>query len=241
MLKESYNIKLNNFEGPMDLLLYFIKRDRIDIYDIPILQITNKYFDYINAMKLLDIDLGAEFVYMSTLLLQIKARMLLPRLINEVTEDLEDPRAELVHRLLEYKRYKNASNKLEDCYKAHLGRFPKGMTMNYKQSNDISLIAPTDIKLYDLAKTFKLIIESLPENNKIDIQMEQISLQDQIKYIKDAMSRKKEISIKDLITRKMSRLYVIGLFLAILEMIKTSKINFNQSTNFSDIKLYWVN
>ena len=100
MIREKYSIKLNNFEGPMDLLLYFINRDRIDIYDIPILKITKDYFKYINMMGKMDIDLGAEFIYMSTLLIQIKARMLLPKTIDENSEQLDDPRVELIHKIL---------------------------------------------------------------------------------------------------------------------------------------------
>ena len=119
MIQEKYSIKLNNFEGPMDLLLYFINRDRIDIYDIPIFKITKDYFEYINMMETMDIDLGAEFIYMSTLLIQIKARMLLPKAINENSEQLEDPRVELVHRILEYKRFKNISIQLQDKLNTH--------------------------------------------------------------------------------------------------------------------------
>ena len=134
MIKDSYSIKINNFEGPMDLLLYFINRDRIDIYDIPIFKITKDYLKYIDIMEKMDIDLGAEFIYMSTLLIQIKARMLLPKVIDENSEEIDDPRVELVHRILEYKRFKNISNELHDKLELHSKRYPKGTLMNFSSA-----------------------------------------------------------------------------------------------------------
>ena len=153
MSKGKYSIKLNNFEGPIDLLLYFINRDRIDIYDIPIFKITKDYLNYINMMEKMDIDLGGEFIYMSTLLIQIKANMLLPKAIDENCEQLEDPRVELIHKILEYKRFKNISNELQDRLEAHNKKYPKGNPISYLPSKDFSLIFPSDIKLFDLAKT----------------------------------------------------------------------------------------
>tara|TARA_B100000959_G_C14963509_1_gene616768 strand:- start:936 stop:1658 length:723 start_codon:yes stop_codon:yes gene_type:complete len=236
MNRENYNIKIQNFEGPMDLLLYFINRDRIDIYDIPILEITKEYLGYIELMELLDINLGAEFIYMTSLLLQIKAKMLLPKVQGE-NEEIEDPRVELVHRILEYKRFRNVSDKLESKFNDHNKRFSKGMKMRYNPSNDISLIAPSDIKLFDLVRTFKLIIDNLPENNELDLITEEISLQQQIDFILEILDEKKHLYLSSLVSKDVSKIYLIGLFLAILELIKSDKINFKQIDNFSDIKI----
>ncbi len=232
MIQENYNIKLNNFEGPMDLLLYFINRDRIDIYDIPISQITNEYLAHINMMKMMDIDVGADFIYMSTLLLQIKAKMLLPKAMGELDGDVEDPRVELVHRLLEYKRFKKASDELDLKYNIHKKKFSKGMDMNYNPSLDISLIVPTNVRIFDLAKTFKNILDALPENNSLDLALEEINIKDQMSYILDSMDNKKKILLTDLISKDSSRIYVIGLFLAILELIRLKDIDFKQTSNF---------
>ena len=240
MIQENYNIKLNNFEGPMDLLLYFINRDRIDIYDIPISQITNEYLAHINMMKMMDIDVGADFIYMSTLLLQIKAKMLLPKAIGEIDGDVEDPRVELVHRLLEYKRFKKASDELDLKYNIHKKKFSKGMDMNYNPSQDISLIVPTNVRIFDLAKTFKNILDALPENNSLDLALEEINIKDQMSYILDSMDNKKKILLTDLISKDSSRIYVIGLFLAILELIRVKDIDFKQTSNFSNIELIRV-
>ena len=223
----------------MDLLLYFINRDRIDIYDIPIVDITKEYLEYIEMMDLLDINLGADFIYMTSLLLQIKAKMLLPKAKRE-DEEIEDPRVELVHRILEYKRFKNASNKLQSKFDNHNKRFSKGMAMRYNPSNDITLIAPSNIKLFDLVKTFKFIIDNLPENNELDLINEQITLQQQIDFILEILAEKKSFHLSSLITRDMSKIYLIGIFLAILELIKTDKITFKQVKNFSDIEILKV-
>ena len=221
----------------MDLLLYFINRDRIDIYDIPIFKITKDYFEYINMMETMDIDLGAEFIYMSTLLIQIKARMLLPKAIDENSEQLEDPRVELIHRILEYKRFKNVSDELQSKFNNHNKRSSKGMMMGYNPSNDISLIAPSNMKLFDLVKTFKFIIDNLPENNELDLTSEKISLQQQIDFILEVLADKKSFYLSSLITKGISKIYLIGLFLAILELIKTDKVTFKQVKNFSDIEI----
>tara|TARA_Y100000588_G_C14169000_1_gene888229 strand:- start:34 stop:756 length:723 start_codon:yes stop_codon:yes gene_type:complete len=234
MIKEKYSIKLNNFEGPMDLLLYFINRDRIDIYDIPILKITKDYLEYIDIMEKMDIDLGAEFIYMSTLLIQIKARMLLPKAIDENSEELEDPRVELIHRILEYKRFKNISNELQEKLDSHNKRHPKGNSMDYSPSVNIDLLLPRDVKLFDLAKTFKNILDNLPENNELDVVVEKISLQEQMNFIREILVNKKKFYLTEIIADN-SKIYVVSLFLAILELIKIKEINFKQTKNFSDI------
>ena len=240
MLKGKYSIKLNNFEGPMDLLLYFINRDRIDIYDIPIFKITKDYLNHINMMEKMDIDLGAEFIYMSTLLIQIKARMLLPKVMADYKEEIEDPRAELVHRILEYKRFKNISNNLQDKLDRHNKKYPKGSLMSFLPSKDLSLILPSEIKLFDFARTFKNIIDNLPENNELNVMLEKITLQEQINFIKDILSEKKKFYITEIIANN-SKIYIISLFLAILELIRIKEITFTQTKNFSDIMISRVN
>ena len=240
MIKDSYSIKINNFEGPMDLLLYFINRDRIDIYDIPIFKITKDYLKYIDIMEKMDIDLGAEFIYMSTLLIQIKARMLLPKVIDENSEEIDDPRVELVHRILEYKRFKNISNELHDKLELHSKRYPKGTLMNFSPAIDVNNVLPVDVKIFDLAKTFMNILNSLPENNELNLVIEEITLQEQINFIRDILSSKKIFYLTEIISNN-SKIYVINLFLAILELIRIQEIDYNQTKNFSDIMITRLN
>ena len=241
MIDTNYKISLDNFEGPMDLLLYFIKRDRIDIYDIPISKIANDYLEHVNMMEIMDIDVGAEFIYMSTVLLQIKARMLLPKVMGEDGEEIEDPRVDLVHRILDYKRFKNASKDLGSQYDAHRRKFPKGMNMKFDPSNDISLYVSEDVKLFDLAQTFKNILDALPENNELDLIADQIRVRDQIIYIKQILDEKGEFMLTSLISKDSSRIFVVGLFLAILEMVRDNDIKFKQTKTFSDIHISKVN
>ena len=237
MIDNNYKISLDNFEGPMDLLLYFINRDRIDIYDIPISKIANDYLEHVKMMEMMDIDVGAEFIYMSTVLLQIKARMLLPKVMGEDGEEIEDPRVDLVHRILDYKRFKNASKDLGSQYDVHRKKFSKGMNMKFDPSNDISLYVSEDVKLFDLAQTFKNILDSLPENNELDLVADQIKVKDQILYIKQILDEKSEFMLTSLISKDSSRIFVVGLFLAILEMVRDNDIKFKQAKTFSDIHI----
>ena len=240
MTQNNYNIKLNNFEGPMDLLLYFINRDRINIYDIPILKITEDYLNYIKIMEMMDIDMGSEFIYMSSVLLQIKARMLIPSIMDIENEEFEDPRAELVFKLLEYKRFKDASDQIERKYDEHKKRFSRGMNLSYSPSNNAEYIVPSNISIYDLAISFKNIIDSLPENNELDIYADEIQLEDHINHIKGILNDKSKFKISSCIDSTMSRSYVVGFFLALLELLNTRYINFKQIINFSDIVIYKV-
>jgi segregation and condensation protein A len=237
VLDNDYKIRLDNFEGPMDLLLYFINRDRIDIYDIPISKITNDYLEHIKMMELMDIDVAAEFIYMSTVLLQIKARMLLPKAMGEDGEEIEDPRVDLVHRILDYKRFKNASRDLGNQYESHQKKFIKGMSMSYRPSYDISLLITEQVKLFDLAQTFKNILDSLPENNELDLVADKIRIKDQIIFMKQILDEKGEFLLTSLIDKDSSRIYFIGLFLAILELVRENKISFKQTKTYSDIHI----
>ena len=134
-----FNIKLENFEGPLDLLLYFIKRDKIDIYDIPITQITNEYISVIDEAKKLDVSIAGEFLFMASMLLRIKTRMLLPRKVDEESLDIDDPRIDLVAQLLEYKKYKNIANKLKNLHFENKDSFFRSPSkVIYDHSPDIS-------------------------------------------------------------------------------------------------------
>ena len=123
-----YQVKVENFEGPMDLLLFFIQRDKLNIYDIPIAHITREFLDYMKLMDMMNIDLGGEFVYMASLLMKIKAKMLLP-VSDEDVEQIEDPRTPLIQRLLEYQQYKKVGEQLQEIYTDHAVHFPLGQDM----------------------------------------------------------------------------------------------------------------
>tara|TARA_A100000164_G_scaffold232227_1_gene206074 strand:- start:3 stop:725 length:723 start_codon:yes stop_codon:yes gene_type:complete len=232
-----FNIKLENFEGPLDLLLYFIKRDKIDIYDIPITQITNEYISVIDEAKTLDISIAGEFLFMASLLLRIKTQMLLPRQVDEESLDIDDPRIDLVAQLLEYKKYKNIANKLKNLHFENKNTFFRSSTkVVYDQSPDISDFLQ-EVTLYEISKIFKEAIENAPTQDSFEIYRETVSLKDQKEFILQRLKTNKISSLKKLVKKLETKIEIIVTFLALLEMIKQSEIICLQKENFKDIEI----
>ena len=232
-----FNIKLENFEGPLDLLLYFIKRDKIDIYDIPITQITNEYISVIDEAKTLDVSIAGEFLFMASMLLRIKTQMLLPRQVDEESLDIDDPRIDLVAQLLEYKKYKNIANKLKNLHFANKDTFfrssPKVL---YDQSPDLSDFLD-EVTLFDISKIFKEAIENAPTQDSFEIYRETVSLQEQKDFILQGLKANKILSLKKLVKKLETKIEIIVTFLALLEMIKQSEIICLQKESFKDIEI----
>ena len=232
-----FNIKLENFEGPLDLLLYFIKRDKIDIYDIPITQITNEYISVIDEAKTLDVSIAGEFLFMASMLLRIKTQMLLPRQVDEESLDIDDPRIDLVAQLLEYKKYKNIANKLKNLHFENKDTFfrssPKVL---YDQSPDLSDFLD-EVTLFDISKIFKEAIENAPTQDSFEIYRETVSLQEQKDFILQGLKANKISSLKKLVKKLETKIEIIVTFLALLEMIKQSEIICLQKESFKDIEI----
>jgi len=232
-----FNIKLENFEGPLDLLLYFIKRDKIDIYDIPITQITNEYISVIDEAKTLDVSIAGEFLFMASLLLRIKTQMLLPRQVDEESLDIDDPRIDLVAQLLEYKKYKNIANKLKNLHFENKDTFFRSSTkVVYDQSPDISDFLQ-EVTLYEISKIFKEAIENAPTQDSFEIYRETVSLKDQKEFILQRLKTNKISSLKKLVKKLETKIEIIVTFLALLEMIKQSEIICLQKENFKDVEI----
>ena len=232
-----FNIKLENFEGPLDLLLYFIKRDKIDIYDIPITQITNEYISVIDEAKKLDVSIAGEFLFMASMLLRIKTQMLLPRQVDEESLDIDDPRIDLVAQLIEYKKYKNIANKLKNLHFENKDTFfrssPKVL---YDQSPDLSDFLD-EVTLFDISKIFKEAIENAPTQDSFEIYRETVSLQEQKDFILQGLKANKILSLKKLVKKLETKIEIIVTFLALLEMIKQSEIICLQKESFKDIEI----
>ena len=232
-----FNIKLENFEGPLDLLLYFIKRDKIDIYDIPITQITNEYISVIDEAKTLDVSIAGEFLFMASMLLRIKTQMLLPRQVDEESLDIDDPRIDLVAQLLEYKKYKNIANELKNLHFENKDTFfrssPKVL---YDQSPDLSDFLD-EVTLFDISKIFKEAIENAPTQDSFEIYRETVSLQEQKDFILQGLKANKISSLKKLVKKLETKIEIIVTFLALLEMIKQSEIICLQKESFKDIEI----
>jgi len=232
-----FNIKIENFEGPLDLLLYFIKRDKIDIYDIPITQITNEYISVIDEAKKLDVSIAGEFLFMASMLLRIKTQMLLPRQINDESLDIEDPRIDLVAQLLEYKKYKSIANKLKNLHFENKDSFFRNSSkVVYDQSPNASDFL-NEVTLYDISKIFKDAVNNAPTQDSFEIYRETVSLKDQQDFILQQFNNGKILSLKNLVKKLETKLEIIVTFLALLEMIKRSEIICSQKENFEDIEI----
>ncbi len=232
-----FNIKIENFEGPLDLLLYFIKRDKIDINDIPITQITNEYISVIDEAKKLDVSIAGEFLFMASMLLRIKTQMLLPRQINDESLDIEDPRIDLVAQLLEYKKYKSIANKLKNLHFENKDSFFRNSSkVVYDQSPNVSDFL-NEVTLYDISKIFKDAVNNAPTQDSFEINRETVSLKDQQDFILQKFNNDKILSLKNLVKKLETKLEIIVTFLALLEMIKRSEIICFQKENFEDIEI----
>ena len=240
------SVKLEVFEGPLDLLLHLIDKNKVDIYDIPIVEITNQYMDYIHAIETEDLNVMSEFLLMASTLLDIKCKMLLPKEVNEEGEE-EDPRQELVEQLLQYKMYKYMSYELRD-------RQVEGERLMFKEATIPKEIAeyaePVDLdKLLDgitLAKLNAVFQDILRrQDEKIDpirskfgkIEKEEVSLSEKMNDLEEYARTHRSFSFRDLLKRQCSKTQVIVTFLAVLEMMKTGIIHIVQEHTFSEIMI----
>jgi segregation and condensation protein A len=232
----SYQIKLEIFEGPMDLLLYLIKKHELDIYSIPIALITQQYLDYIELMKSLDMEIAGDFLVMASTLMHIKSRMLLPPSENpEGDEDGVDPRAELIRRLLEYKSFKDAAASLQDKEEA----WSKVYTRSAEAAPDI---APDDepllfdFHLFDLLAALKDVMARVPDAG-FEVTAETVSITEKISHILARLEAEESLLFADLFEGSTSKIQVIGTFLALLELIKTRVIRAVQIEQFGAIRI----
>lgn len=239
-------VKLEVFEGPLDLLLHLIDKNKVDIYDIPIVEITEQYLDYIRQMENQDMNVMSEFLVMAATLLDIKCRMLLPREVNEEGEE-EDPRAELVQKLLEYKMYKYMSLELKDrqvdaarnMYRDQ--KLPKEVA-NYRQPVNYDELF-RDMTLNKLHEIFKSMIRR--QEDKIDpirsqygnIEKDEVDMDAKALYVEAYAREHKVFSFRKLLEKQSSKMEIVVTFLVILEMMKTGMIYITQEEIFDDIMI----
>ena len=232
-----YKIKLDKFEGPLDLLLFFIRRDELDIYDIPISKITGEFLEYVNLIKLLDLEVAGDFILMASTLMHIKVRMLLPREIDEKGEEI-DPRADLIAALLEYKKYKEMSEELS--FFESLQRkvsFRGNFSLDSKESPPEYDILLKNITIFDLAKAFKKAIEGLKPQPVHEIQKVNISIDEQIQYILDRLDAEIEIHFLSLVENMREKIRIVITFVALLELTKNGRVIIKESPDFNEFIL----
>ena len=239
-------VKLQVFEGPLDLLLYLLEKNKVNIYDIPIVEITEQYMEYIREMKRQDLEVLSEFLVMAATLVDIKSRMLLPSNPDSEEEE-EDPRAELVQQLLEYKMYKYMSFELRDrqvdaarnMYREQ--RLPKEVEA-YRQPIDYEELIG-DMNLNKLHEIFRSIVKK--QEDKIDpvrsqygnIEKDEVDMDIKMLYVEAYAREHKTFSFRKLLEKQNSKMEVIVTFLIILELMKTGKINISQENIFDDIMI----
>jgi segregation and condensation protein A len=235
-----YKIKLDHFEGPLDLLLFFIKRDELNIYDIPISRITKEFLDYVNFIKMLDLEVAGDFILMASTLMHIKVRMLLPREIDEKGEEI-DPRDELVRALLEYKKYKEMAEELSllESEQRKLN-FRGNFTADEKEAPPEYDILLKNITLYDLTRAFKSAIEGLKEVPVHEVIKVNVTIEQQINYIVDKVKEFGELHFLSLVEGMKDKIRIVVTFIALLEMVKMGTIGIKESDQFNDFVLVKV-
>lgn len=227
-----YQVKLETFEGPLDLLLYLIKKNDLDIYEIPISQITAEYLEYLKILKLLNLEVTGDFLVMAATLIHIKSKMLLPTLGKEDGEEIEDPRKSLMEKLLEYKKFKEIAKILEKRELSQRDIFYRESPYSFE--GDYVL----EVSLFDLLNSFKKILSSTSQKKVKDIIDEEVSVEEKIKEILYKLERCKYVSFFEIFNDSTLKQEVIVTFLALLELIKVGQVFARQIKVFGNIRIY---
>lgn len=232
-----YRVELQQFEGPMDLLLFFIKRDEIDIYDIPIAQIADEYLAYVRVMEEIDLDGVGDFIYMAALLINIKARMLLPSQEADEEGDAVDPRRELVERLLEYVRFKEAADQLSTRRERRREHFVRGDASADRERVQEDHEVEVDASVFELVEALGRVLEAEEEDDEEpvhEVEPVEHTVEEQQRYVIRRLQQESQVSFQELI-RGRSRGFVIATFLALLELARQHHLRLHveaQASNF---------
>lgn len=237
-IEEGYQVKLDSFTGPLDLLLHLIRKQEINIYDIPIALITRQFLDYLNLMKNLNLSFAGEFLVMAATLLQIKSRMLLPKeeSENEVEDSTEDPRDELIRRLVEYERFKEAAFRLSSQEKIWGEAFSREPTQAVREKNEEE-VAMDDLNLFDLLGALQEVLNRTTSESFLDVSMDTQTVQDRINAILERLESEAAVNFYSLFDSAYSRSLVILTFLALLELVRMKLVRLYQSNLFGPIRV----
>jgi segregation and condensation protein A len=236
MMEKLYQVQLEEiFEGPMDLLIHLIRKNDLDIYDIPIALITDQYLQYLDLMKAMNIDYAGDFLLMASTLTQIKSRMLLP---THDDEEEEDPMQEITRPLLEYLQMKSAADQLIERNLLGEKTFVRNPSRNeFLTSSDDEFIK---IGLFELIDAFQKILERIPDGHRVELTADEISVKEKISQIVEALEAKSSITFLELFSDSPSKHEVIITFLAILEMVKLTLIRIVQNLNTGIIRILYI-
>lgn len=235
----NYAIKLDIFEGPLDLLLFLIKKNEVDIYNIPIALVTEQYLEYLKMIKALNLDLAGEYLVMASTLIHIKSRMLLPP-PEEPEEEEEDPRAELVRQLLEHKTFKEIAANLGSRPLLERDVFTRAasVTEDIEQTVSGDEEELIEASVFELIEAFHRMVSQLDRKDLLEIDLEKLSLTDIINEVMDQLAIKKSLTFEDLLAGKRDRRRIIYTLLALLELIKLRMIKAYQTASFGVIRIF---
>jgi len=228
---DQYKVRLSMFEGPLDLLLYLIRKEEVSIYDIPIARITEQYLDYLRAMQELDIGVAGEFLVMAATLIHIKTQMLLPRDPDATGEEMEDPRKELVYQLLEHQKFKGAANVLHQRATMEAAAFTRALMDEDKDNPEVATT------VFQLFEVFKEVMDRRRAITEIEIARDEMTMAEKIAEIKLMLNGSEKVSARSLFERAGSRREMVLIFLAVLELVKELQIRLRQSEIFGDITI----
>lgn len=233
----SYKIKLEIFEGPLDLLIYLVKKDHLNIYDIPIAKVTQQYLDYLNLMQLLDLNIAGEFLVMAATLLQIKSKMLLP--VDETAQGdqgQEDPREELVRRLLEYEKFKEIAENLRQREAGQKEVFKRPKAEIEKEA-EFNKEVYFEASIFDLINAFSQALKDVPKEVFYEVIKDEFTIEEKVHSILHLLLVEPALRISELFIKAKNKIEIIVTFLAILELIRMKEIVARQSEAFQDIEI----
>jgi segregation and condensation protein A len=228
---EELKLIMGEFQGPLDLLLYLIRQEQVDIYDIPVARITDEYLRYLQLMQELDIALAGDFLVMAATLIEIKSRMLLPRdpLADAAADELEDPRSELINQLLEHQKYKAAAQMLWSRATVEQAVFVRGELETDKQNPEVA------VGLFDLLKVFQQILARHKEEVLMEIEREEVTMTEMIERLRNMVLSAGELNLRKFFERATSRRELVLAFLSVLELVRTTEILLIQHETFGEI------
>lgn len=229
---DKMNLKLGEFAGPLDLLLFLIKQEQANIFDIPIAKIAGEYLKYIRLLKQYDISIAADFLVMAATLIEIKSKMLLPReILDAAEESAEDPRKELIDRLLEHQKFKNAAEMLWTKATVEQSVFSRGKIETDENNREIN------VGVFDLLSVFQKILARHKEEVQYEIEREEISLAEMLDRMKKNLAQFKKINLREFFERLHSKRELVTAFIAVLEIVRTASVKLTQAEVFGDIWL----
>jgi len=235
----TFKVRIPDFEGPLDLLLFFIRRDELDVYNIPIAYITQEFLSYIRVMQMLDLELAGEFIVMASTLMHIKVRMLLPQTVGEEGEEEIDPRAELTQRLLEYKRYKESAEELQKLELEQRERHYRGLfkydVKKTPVANDEDILE--DVTMYQLIKAFQRAMMNIPKKTVHEVRAIPWSIEEQGSWLMKRFDGRPKYNFLEIMREMTEKVQVVVTFVAMLELIRARRIRVEIFGPFNDFEI----